>query len=91
MSGSVNKVTLVGNLGKDPEIRTMRDGGRVATLALATSESWKDKKTGERQERTQWHTIVIFNETLVGVAEKYLRTGAKVYVEGQLETRKWAQ
>ena len=89
MSGSVNKVTLVGNLGKDPEIRTMRDGGRVATLALATSESWKDKKTGERQERTQWHTVVIFNENLVGVAEKYLRTGAKVYVEGQLETRKW--
>jgi single-strand DNA-binding protein len=70
MSGSVNKVTLVGNLGKDPEIRTMRDGGRVATLALATSESWKDKKTGERQ-RTQWHTVVVFKENLVGVAEKY--------------------
>lgn len=89
MSGSVNKVTLVGNLGKNPEVRTMQNGGKVVSFSLATSESWKDKNTGERQERTQWHNIVVFNENLAGVAEKYLKKGAKIYLEGQLETRKW--
>lgn len=89
MAGSVNKVILIGNLGADPEIRSMQSGDRVANLSIATSESWKDKTSGERQERTQWHRIVIFNQNIVGVAEKYLKKGAKVYLEGQLETRKW--
>jgi single-strand DNA-binding protein len=89
MAGSVNKVILVGNLGKDPEVRTFQNGGRVAHLTLATSENWKDKATGERKERTEWHRISILNENLVGVAERYLKKGAKVYIEGQLETRKW--
>lgn len=89
MAGSVNKVILVGNLGKDPEIRTMQTGGRVANLSIATSEGWKDKNTGERKEKTEWHRVVIFNDALVGIAEKYLKKGAKVYLEGQLETRKW--
>lgn len=89
MAGSVNKVILVGNLGADPEIRSFQNGGRVANLNLATSESWKDKATGEKKERTQWHRVVIFNEGLVGIAERYLKKGAKVYLEGQLETRKY--
>lgn len=89
MAGSVNKVILVGNLGRDPEVRTMQNGSRVANLSLATSESWRDKTSGERKERTEWHRIVIFNEGLVGLAESYLRRGSKVYLEGQLETRKW--
>jgi single-strand DNA-binding protein len=89
MAGSVNKVIIVGNLGKDPEVRAFQNGGRVANLRIATSENWKDKTTGERKERTEWHSVDIFNENLVTVAEKYLRKGAKVYVEGQLETRKW--
>lgn len=87
MSGSVNKVILVGNLGRDPEVRTFQNGGRVANLSLATTERWK--KDGEQKERTEWHRVVIFNENLVGVAEKYLRKGSKVYLEGQLETRKF--
>jgi single-strand DNA-binding protein len=89
MAGSVNKVILVGNLGRDPEIRTMQSGGRVANLSLATSESWRDKASGERKEKTEWHRVVIFNENLVRVAESYLRKGSKVYIEGQIETRKW--
>ncbi len=89
MAGSVNKVIIVGNLGRDPEIRTFQNGGRVANLTVATSENWKDKATGERKERTEWHRVVIFNENLVSVAERYLKKGAKVYLEGQLETRKW--
>jgi single-strand DNA-binding protein len=89
MAGSVNKVILIGNLGRDPEIKTMQSGGRVANLSLATSESWRDKTSGERKERTEWHRVVIFNENLVRVAESYLRKGSKVYIEGQLETRKW--
>ena len=89
MAGSVNKVILIGNLGKDPEARSMQNGGKVVNFSIATSESWKDKNSGERQERTQWHNIVIFNEQLAGVAERYLKKGSKVYVEGQLETRKW--
>lgn len=89
MAGSVNKVILVGNLGKDPEVRAFQNGGRVANLTVATSESWKDKSSGERKERTEWHRVVIMNDNLVTVAERYLRKGAKVYVEGQLETRKW--
>jgi len=89
MAGSVNKVTLIGNLGKDPEIRTFQNGGRVCNLTVATSENWKDKTTGERKEKTEWHRVVIFNENLVGVAERYLKKGRKVYLEGQLETRKW--
>lgn len=89
MAGSVNKVILVGNLGNDPEIRSMQTGGRVANLSLATSESWKDKNTGERQERTQWHKVAIFNDNLVNLTENYLRKGSKIYLEGQLETRKW--
>lgn len=88
MAGSVNKAILIGNLGRDPEIRTFQNGARIATFRLATSETWRDKTTGERQERTQWHTVVIFNEPLVKVAEQYLRKGSKVYVEGQIETRK---
>lgn len=89
MAGSINKVILVGNLGKDPDVRTMQTGGRVANLSIATSESWKDKSSGERKEKTEWHRVVIFNDNLVNVAENYLRKGAKVYIEGQLETRKW--
>jgi single-strand DNA-binding protein len=89
MAGSVNKVILVGNLGADPEIRSFQSGGRVANLRIATSESWKDKNTGDRQERTEWHTVAIFSEGLVGVVERFLKKGSKVYVEGQLRTRKW--
>lgn len=89
MAGSVNKVILVGNLGQDPEIRSFPSGGKVANLRIATSENWKDKNTGERKERTEWHTVAIYSEPLVRVAEQYLKKGAKVYVEGQLETRKW--
>src|SRR5262249_49183682 len=89
MSGSVNKTILVGNLGKDPEIRSFQNGGRAASFSVATSESWKDKDTGERKERTEWHRVFILNDGLVGVTEKYLKKGAKVYVEGRLETRKW--
>jgi single-strand DNA-binding protein len=89
MAGSVNKVILVGNLGRDPEIRSFQNGGRVANLSLATSESWRDKASGERKERTEWHRVAIFNDRLVEVAEKYLKKGSKVYIEGQLETRKW--
>ena len=89
MAGSVNKVILVGNLGRDPEIRSTQDGTRIATLNLATSESWRDKMSGERKERTEWHRVVIFNDNLVGIAEKYLRKGSKIYVEGALQTRKW--
>ena len=89
MAGSVNKVILVGNLGRDPEIRSMQDGGRVANLSLATSETWRDKNSGERRERTEWHRVVIFNDRLVDVAEKSLRQGSKIYIEGQLQTRKW--
>ena len=90
MAGSVNKVILVGNLGKDPEVRSLQNGGRVASFTLATSESWKDRNSGERREKTEWHRVVVFNEALVGVVERFLRKGSKVYVEGQLETRKWA-
>lgn len=86
---SLNKVQIIGNLGKDPEIRSFNNGGRVASLSIATSESWKDKATGERKERTEWHRVSIFNEALVGIAEKYLKKGSKVYLEGQLETRKY--
>ena len=89
MAGSVNKVILVGNLGRDPEIRTMQSGGRVCNLALATSENWRDKQTGERREKTEWHHIVVFNDGLVTICERFLRKGSKVYIEGQLETRKW--
>jgi single-strand DNA-binding protein len=89
MAGSVNKVILVGNLGRDPEIRSFQNGGRVANLNLATSETWRDKASGERKERTEWHRVAIFNDRLVEVVEKYLKKGAKVYIEGQLETRKW--
>ncbi|KKJ77583.1 single-stranded DNA-binding protein [Kiloniella litopenaei] len=89
MAGSVNKVILVGNLGRDPEIRSMQSGQRVANLNIATSESWKDRNTGERRDKTEWHRVVIFNDRLVDVAEKFLRKGSKVYLEGQLQTRKW--
>jgi single-strand DNA-binding protein len=89
MAGSLNKVMLIGNLGADPEIRSFQNGGKVANLRIATSESWKDKNTGERQERTEWHNVAIFSEGLVGVVERYLRKGSKVYIEGQLQTRKW--
>jgi single-strand DNA-binding protein len=89
MAGSVNKVILVGNLGKDPEIRRTQDGRPIANLSVATSESWKDKNTGERKEKTEWHRVVIFNEGLCRIAEQYLKKGAKVYLEGQLQTRKW--
>lgn len=89
MAGSVNKVILVGNLGKNPEIRTTQDGMKIANLSVATSEQWRDKNTQERVERTEWHRVVIFNEKLADVAEKYLRKGAKLYIEGQLQTRKW--
>jgi single-strand DNA-binding protein len=89
MSASVNKVILVGNLGRDPEIRTTQDGTRVANLSLATSESWRDKNSGERKEKTEWHRVVIFNDRLVDVVEKYLKKGAKIYLEGALQTRRW--
>lgn len=89
MAGSLNKVMLIGNLGQDPEIRSFQNGGRVANLRIATSETWKDRNTGERQERTEWHTVAIFSDGLVGVVERYLRKGSKVFVEGQLQTRKW--
>lgn len=89
MAGSVNKVILVGNLGADPEIRTTQSGGRVATLSIATSEGWKDKSTGERKERTEWHRVVIWSEPLISLCEKYIKKGSKLYIEGQLETRKW--
>lgn len=89
MAGSVNKVILVGNLGRDPEIRSTQSGEDIAQLSIATSETWRDKATGERKERTEWHRVVIFNEGLVKVAKAYLKKGAKVYIEGQLQTRKW--
>ncbi|MFN3274509.1 MAG: single-stranded DNA-binding protein [Paracoccus sp. (in: a-proteobacteria)] len=89
MAGSVNKVILIGNLGRDPEIRSFQNGGKVANLRIATSETWKDRTTGERREKTEWHTVAIFTEGLVNVVERYLKKGAKVYIEGQLETRKW--
>ena len=89
MAGSVNKVILVGNLGKDPETRRLNSGDPVVNLRIATSESWKDKATGERKEKTEWHSVVIFNENLARVAEQYLKKGSKVYIEGQLQTRKW--
>ncbi|WP_417721672.1 single-stranded DNA-binding protein [Salipiger sp.] len=89
MAGSVNKVIIVGNLGADPEVRTFQNGGKVCNLRIATSENWKDRNTGERRERTEWHTVAIFSEPLARIAEQYLRKGSKVYIEGQLETRKW--
>jgi single-strand DNA-binding protein len=89
MAGSVNKVILIGNLGQDPEVKSFQNGGRIANLRIATSESWKDRQTGERKERTEWHTVVLQSEGLVGVAELYLRKGSKVYIEVQLRTRKW--
>jgi single-strand DNA-binding protein len=89
MAGSVNKVILVGNLGKDPEIRRTQDGRPIANLRIATSDTWRDKATGERREKTEWHSVVIFNENLCKVAEQYLRKGSKVFIEGQLQTRKW--
>ena len=89
MAGSVNKVILVGNLGADPEVKSFQNGGRIANLRIATSEDWKDRQTGEKKERTEWHQVVLQSDGLVGVAERYLRKGAKVYIEGQLRTRKW--
>lgn len=89
MAGSVNKVILVGNLGRDPEIRTTQDGKEIANLTLATSESWRDRNTGERREKTEWHRIVVFNDGLIGVIKNYLHKGSKIYVEGALQTRKW--
>ena len=89
MAGSVNKVILVGNLGRDPETRQMQDGKPVVNMSVATSETWKDRQTGERRERTEWHRVVIFNEHLADIAQRYLRKGSKVYLEGQLQTRKW--
>lgn len=89
MAGSVNRVILIGNLGNDPDVRRTNNGDMVVTLSIATSESWKDKQTGERKEKSEWHRVVIFNEGLAKVAESYLKKGAKVYIEGQLQTRKW--
>ncbi|HEX4848017.1 MAG TPA: single-stranded DNA-binding protein [Novosphingobium sp.] len=89
MAGSVNKVILIGNLGADPEVKSFQNGGRICNLRIATSENWKDKNTGERKERTEWHTVVLNSDGLVGVAERYLRKGSKVYIEGSLRTRKW--
>lgn len=89
MAGSVNKVILIGNLGADPEVKSFQNGGRIANLRIATSENWKDKNTGEKKERTEWHSVTISGDGLVGVAERYLRKGSKVYIEGQLRTRKW--
>ena len=91
MAGSINKVILVGNLGRDPEVRSMQDGGKIVQLSLATSETWKDRNSGERRERTEWHRGVIFNEALGNIAEQYLRKGSTVYIEGQLQTRKWGE
>ena len=90
MSGSVNKVILVGNLGNKPEIRTMQNGSKIANLSIATSETWKDRSTGERKEKTEWHNVVIFNEALAGVVERYVKQGSKLYIEGQHQTRKWS-
>ena len=90
MAGSVNKVILIGNVGRDPEIRTLQNGGRVANFTLATSESWKDRATGERRDKTEWHRIVVYSEALVGVVERFVKKGSKLYVEGALETRKWS-
>lgn len=89
MAGSINKVTLLGNLGKDPVIRTAQNGSKIASFSLATSDIWNDKQTGERRERTEWHSVVIFNEHLVNIVEKYVRKGSKIYIEGKLQTRKW--
>jgi single-strand DNA-binding protein len=89
MAGSVNKVILVGNLGRDPEVRTAQDGTKIVTLSLATSESWKDRSSGERKEKTEWHRVVIFNPNIADIAERYLKKGSTVYVEGALQTRKW--
>jgi single-strand DNA-binding protein len=89
MAGSLNKVMLIGNLGADPEVKSFQNGGRICNLRIATSENWKDKATGERKERTEWHTVVLQSDGLVGVAERYLRKGSKVYIEGSLRTRKW--
>ena len=89
MAGSVNKVILIGNLGRDPEVRTFGNGGKVCNLRIATSESWRDKNSGERKEKTEWHSVAIFQEGLVRIAEQYLKKGSKVYIEGQLQTRKW--
>ena len=89
MAGSVNKVIIIGNLGADPEVKSFQNGGRIANLRIATSENWKDKATGERKERTEWHSVVLQSDGLVGVAERYLKKGSKVYIEGQLRTRKW--
>ena len=89
MAGSVNKVILIGNLGQDPEVKSFQNGGRIANLRIATSENWKDKNTGEKKERTEWHTVVLNSDGLVGVAERFLKKGSKVYIEGQLRTRKW--
>lgn len=89
MAGSVNKVIIIGNVGKDPEVRSFQNGGRVASFSVATSESWKDKATGERKDRTEWHRISVMNDALVGIVEKYVKKGSKVYIEGQLETRKY--
>ncbi|WP_323778104.1 single-stranded DNA-binding protein [Leisingera sp.] len=89
MAGSLNKVMLIGNLGRDPEVRSFQNGGKVCNLRIATSENWKDRNTGERRERTEWHSVAVFSEGLVRVCEQYLRKGSKVYVEGQLQTRKW--
>ena len=89
MAGSINKVILVGNLGRDPEVRSTQDGGKIVNLSIATSERWKDRNSGEQRERTEWHRVVIFNENLARVAEQYLRKGSTVYLEGQLQTRKW--
>ena len=89
MAGSLNKVMLIGNLGADPEVRSFQNGGKVCNLRIATTESWKDRNSGEKQERTEWHTVAIFNEGLAGVAERFLKKGSKVYIEGQLQTRKW--
>lgn len=89
MAGSVNKVILIGNLGRDPEVRSFQNGGKVVNLRIATSETWRDRNSGERKERTEWHTVAIYNENLAKVAEQYLRKGSKVYIEGALETRKW--
>ncbi len=89
MAGSVNKVILIGNLGKDPEVRNAQDGSKIVSFSVATSESWKDKQSGERKDRTEWHRVVLFNDRLGEVAEKYLRKGSKVYIEGSLQTRKW--
>ncbi len=89
MAGSVNKVTLLGNLGRDPEVRSSQDGSKIVSFSVATTESWRDKSTGDRKDRTEWHRVVVFNPNLAEICEKYLKKGSKVYVEGQLQTRKW--